>query len=329
MPMLDTDRLGGMRAFVAVATRHSFVAAADELGLSASALSRRIAQLERALGCRLLQRTTRRVALTEVGALYLERCLDVLARADEADAAVSAFSAQPRGLLRVSLPNLYGQLRVSPLLPEFMRRYPLLRLEVTMEDRYIDLVEQRIDVGVRIGDLRSGDYVARRLALNRRRLCASPEYLRRKGTPRTPADLRGHACLQFAPQMKEVPWVLTRGGRRTQVAVEPLLRVDNAEALRQAALGGCGITLLADFVMGADLEAGRLVEVLASWRVADSWVWAVYPHARFLPMKTRVFVDFLSERLGGSGPSPAEPVTSPSSAPPPPRTSRRRASTRY
>jgi DNA-binding transcriptional LysR family regulator len=197
MPMLDTDRLGGMRAFVAVATRHSFVAAADELGLSASALSRRIAQLERALGCRLLQRTTRRVALTEAGALYLERCLDVLARADEADAAVSAFSAQPRGLLRVSLPNLYGQLRVAPLLPEFMRRHPLLRLEVTMEDRYIDLVEQRIDVGVRIGDLRSGDYVARRLALNRRRLCASPEYLRRKGTPLKPADLRGHACLQL------------------------------------------------------------------------------------------------------------------------------------
>ncbi|WP_426754524.1 LysR substrate-binding domain-containing protein [Myxococcus sp. Y35] len=317
MPLLDTDRLGGMRAFVSVATRHSFVAAADELGLSASALSRRIAQLERALGCRLLQRTTRCVALTEVGALYLERCLDVLARADEADAAVSAFSSQPRGLLRVALPNLYGQLRVAPLLPEFMRRYPLLRLEVTMEDRYTDLVEQRIDVGVRIGDLRSGDYVARRLALNRRRLCASPDYLQRKGTPRTPADLRGHACLQFAPQMKEVPWVLLRGGRRTQVPVEPWLRVDNAEALRQAALGGCGITLLADFVMGADLEAGRLVEVLPAWRAADSWVWAVYPHARFLPMKTRVFVDFLSERLGD--------VTSPSSSPPRPRTSRRRA----
>jgi DNA-binding transcriptional LysR family regulator len=293
----DTDRLGGMRAFAAVASRLSFVEAAGELGISPSALSRRIAQVERDLGCRLLQRTTRRVALTEAGALYLERCLDVLARAEEAYAEVSAISGEPRGLLRVALPNLYGQLCVTPLLPEFMRRHPRLRLEVTLEDRYVDLVEQRIDVGVRIGDLQSGDYVARRLAPNRRRLCAAPEYLARRGAPRTPAELSAHDCLKFSPPLKDLPWRLRRGGRTVTVTAEPLLRADNVEAVRQAALGGCGIALLADFVAGADLAAGRLIEVLTQWSVAESWIWVVYPHARFLPMKTRMFVDYLAEHL--------------------------------
>lgn len=220
----DTDRLGGMRAFAAVASRLSFVEAAGDLGLSPSALSRRIAQIERDLGCRLLQRTTRRVALTEAGALYLERCLDVLARAEEAYAEVSAISGEPRGLLRVALPNVYGQLCVAPLLPEFMRRHPRLRLEVTMEDRYVDLVEQRIDVGVRIGDLQSGDYVVRRLAPNPRRLCAAPAYLTRRGAPRTPADLSAHDCLKFSPPLKDLPWRLRRGGRTVTVTAEPLLR---------------------------------------------------------------------------------------------------------
>lgn len=298
MPLHDLDRFGAMRAFAAVGQRLSFTSAADELGISPSALSRRVAQLEDLLGCRLLQRTTRTVTLTEAGALYLERCIDILARAEEADAAVSEHSRAPQGVLRVTLPNLYGQLRIAPLLPDFMRRYPKLRLELTFEDRYVDLVERRADVGVRIGNLETGDYVARKLATNTRFLCASPDYLHRFGCPATIADLSHHACLHFSPLVEDSRWRLSRGGRRVEVPITPALRADNAEALRQAALGGQGIALLAGFLIDGDIAAGRLVQVLSEWTVAESWIFAVYPHARFLPMKTRVFVDFLAETIG-------------------------------
>lgn len=298
MPLQDLDRFGAMRAFAAVGMKLSFATAADELGISPSALSRRVAQLEDFLGCRLLQRTTRRVTLTKAGALYLDRCVDILARAEEADAAISELAREPQGLLRVTLPNLYGQLRVAPILPEFMRRYPKLKLELSFDDRYVDLVARRADVGVRIGNLETGDYIARRLAPNRRFLCASPDYLRQFGRPTEIADLSRHACLHFSPLMEESRWRLSRHGRTLEVPINPVVRADNAEALRQAALGGQGIALLAGFLVDDDIAAGHLVQVLPEWTIAASWVFAVYPHARFLPMKTRVFVDFLAERIG-------------------------------
>ncbi len=201
-------------------------------------------------------------------------------------------------MLRVTLPNLYGQLRVAPLLPEFMRRYPRLKLELSFDDRYVDLVARRADVGVRIGNLQTGDYVARKLAPNTRFLCASSDYLHRFGRPTEIADLSRHACLHFSPLMEESRWRLSHNGRKLEVPIDPVLRADNAEALRQAALGGQGIALLADFLVEEDIKAGRLVQVLPEWIIAESWVFAVYPHARFLPMKTRVFVDFLAENIG-------------------------------
>ncbi|MCR4267266.1 LysR family transcriptional regulator [Nitratireductor sp. ZSWI3] len=287
-----------MRAFVAVGQKLSFADAANELGISPSALSRRVAQLEDSLGCRLLQRTTRRVTLTEVGALYLDRCVDILARSEEADAAVSKLAREPQGLLRVTLPNLYGQLRVAPLLPEFMRRYPKLKLELSFDDRFVDLVARRADVGIRIGNLETGDYVARKLAPNKRFLCASPDHLNRFGHPTQIADLSRHACLHFSPLMEEGRWRLSHRGRKVEVPIDPVVRADNAEALRQLALGGQGIALLAGFLIDDDIRTGRLVQILPEWTIAESWVFAVYPHARFLPMKTRVFVDFLAETIG-------------------------------
>lgn len=297
MPLQDPDRYGAMCAFAAVGQRLSFAAAADHLGLSPSALSRRVSQLEGRLGCRLLHRTTRSVTLTEAGALYLDRCLDILGRAEEADAAVSQLAREPQGVLRVALPNLYGQRRVAPLLPDFMRRYPGLRLELSFEDRYVDLVERRADVGVRIGNLETGDYVARKLAPNKRFLCAAPDYLERRGCPGEAADLREHACLHFNPLVEDSRWRLARSGRKLEVPINPVMRANNAEALRQAALGGCGIALLAGFLIEHDIEAGRLVPILPEWTVAESWIFAVYPRAQFLPRKTRVFVDFLVESL--------------------------------
>lgn len=298
MPLLETDRWGAMRAFEAVGRRLSFAAAASELGLSTSALSRRISQLEERLGSRLLHRTTRSVTLTETGELYLQNCRALMAQADEMDALASGEQAEPAGTLRISLPNLYGQRCVAPLLPSFMARYPHLRLQVMLSDAYADLVAERIDVAIRIGDLVDGDYVARRLAVNPRYICASPDYLARAGTPASPRDITDHACLHFNPLTVGRSWRLARAGQSVDVAIHPVLSVDNAEVLRQAALAGRGLALLADFVVGEDIAAGRLVRVLTEWTAAMSSIYVVYPAARHLPLKTRTFVNFLVGALG-------------------------------
>ena len=260
--MKDSDRIGAMRAFAMVGTGQSFVGAARELGLSAGAISRRIAQLEEHLGCRLLHRTTRRVSLTEAGGVYLSECRQLLARIDEADAALSNYADSPRGTLRITLPNLYGQRCIAPLLPKFMARYPNLHLEIAFDDRFVDLVANRIDVGVRIGDLQNGDYAGRRLVVNRRTLCAASDYLARMGTPATVEDLQNHACLHFAPLLNGTVWRFQKGAQTVDVRIDPVLQSDNAEALRQAALGGRGIALLADFIIAEDVALERLHPVL-------------------------------------------------------------------
>lgn len=301
MPLLDADRWGSILAFEAVGRRLSFAAAAAELDLSASALSRRVAQLEQRLGTRLLHRTTRNVTLTEAGERYLGRCRGLIEQADEMDAAAASERAEPSGTLRLSLPNLYGQKRVAPLLPAFMARYPLVRLQVMLSDGYVDMVAERFDAAIRIGDLADGDYVARRLVANPRYIVASLDYLERRGTPMTPRDIAAHDCLHFNPLIVGKSWRLARGGRTVDVPIRPIMSADNAEVLREAALAGRGLAVLADFVVGEDIAAGRLVPVLAEWTAAASNVHVIYPAAPYLPLKTRAFVDFMIATLGAGG----------------------------
>jgi DNA-binding transcriptional LysR family regulator len=299
------DRLTALVAFAGVARRLSFAEAARDQGVHPSILSRRIARLEERLGVRLLQRTTRRVSLTEAGATYLEQVQDVLGRLDDADAAVSGLGQAPRGRLRVALPNLFGQKHVAPLLPAFHARYPELLMELMFSDRFVDLVEEKIDVAVRMGTLAEGEsdqLIARRLAPNRRLLMAAPEYLARAGTPRTPEDLAGHAALHFSLFIGGDAWQLRRGERSVRVKIDPVIRADNGEALRHATLGGCGIALLGTFLAGDDLRAGRLIHVLPEWSLPDSAIWAVYPSARFLPQKVRVLIDYLVAAFSGVPP---------------------------
>lgn len=298
MPLLEGDRWGGVLAFEAVGRRLSFTGAADELELSASALSRRVAHLEQRLGTRLLQRTTRSVSLTEAGELYLQRCRALIEQADEMDAVAAGQHAEAAGVLRVSLPNLFGQKRVAPLLPEFLKRHPGIRLQVQLSDAYVDMTAGRIDAAVRIGDLVDADYVGRRVSSNPRHICASADYLSRAGKPETPHDLAGHACLHFNPLTTGRVWRLTRAGRAVEVSIRPVMSADNAEVLREAVLAGCGLALLADFVVGDDLASGRLIPVLTEWSAAASNVYVVYPASRHLPMKTRAFVDFMIASLG-------------------------------
>lgn len=287
------DRLTSLESFTAVARRLSFAGAANDLGISASALSRRIAQLEASLGTRLFQRTTRHVSLTEAGAVFLQHVTEALSRLSDAQAAVSHYATVPTGQLRVAMPIMLGQLHIAPLLPEFLRRNPKVNLELAFSDWLTDLVLEGFDVGVRVGALESSDLVARKLAPNRRVICASPEYVKHHGAPETPEQLARHACLQFSTYRSPYHWRLQRGRRTLDTVIAPVMRADNGEALRQAALAGCGIMLSATFVVGEDLKAGRLVRVLPEWEGAESWIWAVYPRTRFLPLKVRAFIDFL------------------------------------
>ncbi|ROH86265.1 LysR family transcriptional regulator [Pseudomethylobacillus aquaticus] len=298
----NEDRLTALESFVAVAQKRSFAAASLDLDISASALSRRISRLEASLGTRLFQRSTRHVSLTEAGTLYLSHVTEALTHMGRAQAAISDYGHEANGRLRVALPTMFGQLHVAPLLPTFMRRYPKVMLELSLSDWYTDIVGEGYDLGVRVGALESSDLIGRKLAYNQRILCCSPDYLQQHGAPASLTELRQHASLQFSTFKAPNYWRLkSESGSNpfkvTQVAITPVLRSDNAETLRQAALGGMGISLMARFIVDDDLKAGRLVRILPDISGEDSWIWAIYPNTPYVPLKVRVFIDFMLEQF--------------------------------
>ena len=293
------DRLQGMAVFVRVAEQGSFSVAARQLGLSKSAVSKHVTALEERLGVRLLNRTTRRLALTEVGAVYRDYCARVVQDADEADLAASQHSLEPRGRLRVSAPMTFGFLHLGPLLPEFLARHPALQVELSLDDRVVDLLEEGVDVAVRIGRLTDSSLVARRFATARTVCAASAAYLARAGTPMVPADLARHNCLRYSYRRQPDDWSFSRGAERVTVRVAGNLQANNGDVLRAAARGGLGIVCLPDFIAGDDIEAGELVRLLADWTAPEAPIHAVFPPQRHPSAKLRAFIDFLVERLGG------------------------------
>lgn len=298
----DTDRIALMRAFVECARRLNFKASAAALGLTPSTLGRRIAKLEDRLGVALFLRSTRRVTLTEAGAIYLPLCEDLLSALDEADATASSLGSRPAGLLRVAAPTAFSRLHLTARLPEFLLRHPDIRLDIAYSDAYVDVVEERIDVAIRIGRLADTSLRARLLAPNPRRLVAAPHYLRAAPPLRTPEDLSRHRLLHFARLRGGDVWLLEREGVQRRVPVAPSLRADDALVLYEAALAGLGIALLADFITAQALGSGRLVPVLSEWQVPESGIYAVYAGAA-VPPKTRAFIDFLVETLARQAPS--------------------------
>jgi DNA-binding transcriptional LysR family regulator len=297
------DRLSALEGFAAVGRRLSFTKAADDLGISASALSHRIGRLETDLGTRLFNRTTRKVSFTDAGSKYFERIEAVLEALSEADELVhDEYNQQPTGFLRVALPNVFGQVCVAPLLPEFMQRYPGLMLDLSLTDLRTDLVGDRFDVGIRIGNIGKHEYACRKLAVNERVLCASPEFVKRWGPIETPQDLKRTPCLQMATLGNANNWNLqpvtaNDSSDIIEVKINTVMRSDNGIVLQQAALAGLGITMHGMFLVHQHLKSGRLVRVLPQWRMPKNWVWAIYPTQRLLPRKVRVFVDFMAEKL--------------------------------
>jgi DNA-binding transcriptional LysR family regulator len=292
------DKLGSIRAFTKVVQHGGFAAAARELLLSRSAVSKYVIDLEQDLGVQLLVRTTRSVAPTENGQAYYERCVAILAEIEEADIAVTRLSAEPRGILRVNAPMSFGTLHLGRAIADFMAKFPELAIQLILSDQQIDPVQEGFDVTLRIADLPSSSLVARKIAPARRVICAAPSYLAARGTPQHPDDLRHHACLTYGHLATGNQWKLTGPDGDHWIAVPWTLCTNNAEVLRDAAVAGRGIALLPTFIAGADLQEGSLCSILADYAAPAIAVYALYPETRHLSVKVRVFIDFLVERFG-------------------------------
>jgi DNA-binding transcriptional LysR family regulator len=293
------DRLTAIETFVRVSETQSFSEAARRLRSSKSAVSRQVAALEAELGVRLFHRTTRSLTMTEAGRSYFERASRILADLEEANLSVSQLQSSPRGRLRVNAPMSFGFLHLAPALPDFLFRYPEIEVDVTLNDRFVDLVDEGFDVAVRIGSLEDSSLVARKLAPIRRAVCASPTYLKARGVPASPDDLRTHDCLCNSNVPLSREWrFIAADGRPWPVEVRGRLSANNGDTLKVAALRGLGLVNLPTFIVGSDLQAASLVTVLDKFVAQDMTVNAVYPHSRHLSPKVRAFVDFLAERFG-------------------------------
>ena len=292
------DRLATMETFVRVVEAGSFVAAANRMGLSAAMVSRHVQDLEDRLGTRLLNRTTRRLSLTEPGAGYYERCRQVLRDIEEMDLSTAREVQQPRGVLRVNAPVVFGTRHLSRFLAEYEGRYPEVAIDLNLTDRFIDLVEEGADLAVRIGTLTESTLVARRLCPIRLVLCASPAYLERHGQPRTPDDLAGHNCLGYTYTRGGAEWEFSGPDGPLVVPIRGSLRANHGEVLHQAAIDGLGLALQPTFIAGEALAAGLLQPVLPEYRPAEISAYAVFLSRKFLSAKVRTFVDFLAEKFG-------------------------------
>jgi DNA-binding transcriptional LysR family regulator len=286
--------------FAAVVEAESFTGAARATGLTKSAVSRAIGRLEDRLGARLLNRTTRNLALTEAGAAFHARVLRILAEIEEAEQEAADQTATPRGTLRINAPVTFGVQHLAPVVADFLEACPELRVDLSLSDRFVDLVEEGVDVAIRIGRLTDSSLRARRLAPVRQMICAAPGYWDAHGRPAEPRDLADHNCLTYAYLSSGNAWrFLTPDGRGEEtVRISGALHSNNGDVLRLAAIAGAGVIMEPSFIVGADVAAGRLEEVLAGRTASGGDIWAVYPPGRYVPAKLRVFIDFLAERFG-------------------------------
>lgn len=291
---MDPQKLIEMNAFAAVVEAGSFTGAAGAKGLSKAALSRHVAQLEDRLGLRLLNRTTRRLSLTEAGRAFYEGCQRMLAEAEGAEAQVTALATRPRGVLRLSAPMSFGVTYLTPLLGPFLDRCPELSLDLVLGDRVVDLVEEGFDAALRIGELSDSSLIARRLCGLENYVCAAPTYLARKGRPRRPQDLADHDCLIYS-YLREHKTLHFEGPEgRAAVEVGGRVEANNGDALLGLALTGQGVVSLPSFFLAEPLRRGDLVRLLPGWRRSGrAAISLVYPARRNAPPKLRAFLDYL------------------------------------
>lgn len=292
------DKVASLKAFVKVIESGSFAEAGRQLRLSRSAISKYVGELEESLGVQLIVRTTRHASPTENGQHYYERALSILADIDAADQAVTQSQAAPRGLLRVNAPMSFGTLRLGPVIADFMSRYPDLQLQLVLSDDLLDPVQDSFDVTLRIAELESSSLVARRIMPVDRTMCASPDYLARRGTPKHPDELRAHASLTYGFLLTGNQWKLTGADGDHWIPPAWTLCVNNAEVLRDVAVKGKGVALIPNFIAEEALASGALRAILTDYYAPPLALYAIYPPTRHLSVKVRVFIDFLVERFG-------------------------------
>lgn len=289
------NKLREIECFIAVADLGSFVKAAEALGISKAAVSRTVLELEARLGSRLMQRTTRRLSLTEAGALYLERCKQIVAALEEADDLLSSGNAKPTGLLRINAPLTFGVLHLAPLWPMFLERHPEISLDITLSDRIVDIIDEGYDMAIRIARLSDSTLVHRKLTSTSLHVCASPAYLDAHGTPAHPHELAQHQTISYSYNQSKDEWQFSGPEGPVSVRVSSRLHVNNGDSCVQAALGGIGITRQPTFMIDQHLRSGQLVSILEDYGSPELGIYAVYPSRTHLPAKMRAMLDFLTE----------------------------------
>jgi DNA-binding transcriptional LysR family regulator len=285
--------------YVAVIDGGSFAAAADRLGVSRAMVSKQVQKLEEHLGTRLMNRTTRRLSMTETGRVFYERSVQIAADVEEAEQIAGENTRSPQGVLRVTIPLSYGQHRLAIILGAYTQAYPMVQLDISLSDRKVDLVEEGFDVAIRIGALPQSDLIAKKIGGAHSIACAAPDYLSRFGTPKTPDDLSNHACLGYSLTGGGADWRLESASGPVIVPIAGPMKADNGDIIRLAAIAGAGIAFQPGFIVDEDIAAGRLVRVLPGWQSAEMGINALYPSRKHLSAKVRTFVDFVAAALAG------------------------------
>ena len=291
------DRLQSMEVFVAVVDLGSFTAAANAFRITPPMVSKHINGLEKRLGATLLTRTTRRLHLTEIGQTYYENCKKILGEIEVAESGATAMSATPKGLLRVSASIWFGSLTLAPIVCDYLKQHPEVNVDLSLTDRYVDIVDEGIDVAIRIGELEDSSLMARKLSLFALSICASPAYLKQIGTPKKPEDLLQHQCLGFTNWRTQSGWRLLQRQIGASTGIAPRFESNNGQALRTAALKGIGIIMMPTDLLRQDIEQGTLVEIMQDYVPPPRPIHAVYPRERQSVPKLTSFVEFLVERL--------------------------------
>ncbi len=291
------DKLRSMEVFVATVDAGSFTAAAEAFNISPVMVGKHIRALEERLGARLLTRTTRRQSLTEIGRKYCEHCRQILADIQAAESGAEAMRATPRGTLKITAPVSFGTQRLAPAIADYLAQYPEVSVDLNLNDRVVDLVDEGYDIAIRVGGLNDSSLIARPLKPYRMRICASPDYLARAGVPRTPADLAAHQCLDFMHWNKRLRWRLSEAnGDETEIPASRF-RSNNGQALRMAALHGHGIVMQAEILLNEDIAAGRLISLLEDYLPPPRPMHLVYMRDRQPTPKMTTFIDFVLERF--------------------------------
>ncbi len=292
------DIIVGMRTFVTVVEANSFTAAAERLDMSTALVSKYIGQLEQRLGSRLLNRTTRSLALTEIGKSYFERCGQLIDDFDELEAAVQNKSSVASGKLVVTAPVTFGEMYLASAIGDFLEQQPAITVDLRLTDRFVSLVDEGVDIAIRIAELEDSPLIARRLAPARLVICAAPSYLEKRGVPERPGDLIAHTCIIDSNFRNGVQWPFIIDGKHKTIKVSGPIAVNSAAAVRVMALKGSGIGLVPSYAVGEDIKQGRLVVVVEKYEIPSLGIYAVYAHNRYLATKVRAYIDFMATRFG-------------------------------